>query len=394
MRVVVVSAAGYALNFWAWGLLSPLGPLYRDLLALSGNEHALLVAVPVLVGAIGRIPVGALTDRFGGRIMFPVISALTIIPVLFLGAFGQTSFPALLAGGFFLGIAGTAFAVGIPLVNGWFPPEKRGTALGLYGIGMGGTAIAAVTTVPLWNRVGAASPFVITAIALACYAVVSWMLLRDAPGHPAANGSLIRRLAETARSSVTWLASLLYALSFGGYVAFAVFLPTFLRTEYDLELADAANRMAGFVIVAVICRPLGGFLSDRLGRIRVLAVSYAVVTLAALVLVLTPEDFIPGAVPWSATMSFLTMAGALGAGSGAVFAFIGQNVRRDRLGSTTGIVGAAGGLGGFVPPLLLTLVHELTGSYSIALLLLALASALCLLATLTVARTIEAQSAQ
>lgn len=384
-RVLVVAAAGYALNFWAWALLSPLGPLYRDLLALSGSEHALLVAVPVLVGAVGRIPVGALTDRFGGRLMFPVISAVTIIPVLFLGAFGQTSYPALLAGGFFLGIAGTTFAVGIPLVNGWFPPEKRGTALGLYGIGMGGTAIAALTSVPLWNGVGTASPFVITAIALACYAVVSWLLLRDAPGPTGAGSSLVRRLADAARGPVTWLASLLYALSFGGYVAFSVFLPTFLQTEYGLELADAANRMAGFVIVAVICRPLGGFLSDRVGSIRVLAVSYTVVTAAAVVLSLTPDDLALGAVPWSVTAAFLAMAGALGAGAGAVFAFISETVRRDRLGSTTGFVGAAGGLGGFVPPLLLSYVHELTGSFAIALLLLAVASALCLLTTLTVA---------
>jgi NNP family nitrate/nitrite transporter-like MFS transporter len=391
MRVVVVAAAGYALNFWAWALLSPLGPLYRELLGLSAGEHALLVALPVLVGSIGRIPVGALTDRFGGRVMFPLISAATIVPVLFLGVFGQLSYAALLVGGFFLGIAGTAFAVGVPLVTGWFPPARRGTALGLYGIGMGGTAIAAVTTVPLWNGAGAASPFVITAIALGIYAVVSWLLLRDAPGHLVDKRSLVGRLAEVSRSSVTWLTSLLYALSFGGYVAFAVFLPTFLQTEYGLDLADAANRMAGFVIVAVLCRPLGGFLSDRVGPIRVLALTYAIVTLAALVLVLAPGDAVDGAVPWSGTVSFLSMAGAMGAGSGAVFAFIGGVVSRERLGTTTGIVGAAGGLGGFVPPLLLTFVRELTGSYAIALLLLAVASALCLLATLTGARSIQAR---
>lgn len=391
MRVVVVAAAGYALNFWAWALLSPLGPLYRELLGLSAGEHALLVAVPVLVGSIGRIPVGALTDRVGGRVMFPLISAATIVPVLFLGVFGQLSYVALLVGGFFLGIAGTAFAVGVPLVTGWFPPARRGTALGLYGIGMGGTAIAAVTTVPLWNGAGPASPFVITAIALGVYAVVAWVLLRDAPGHPVDDRSLAGRLAEVSRSSVTWLTSLLYALSFGGYVAFAVFLPTFLQTEYGLDLADAANRMAGFVIVAVLCRPLGGFLSDRVGPIRVLAVTYAIVTLAALVLVLAPGDAVDGAVPWSGTVSFLSMAGAMGAGSGAVFAFIGGVVSRERLGTTTGIVGAAGGLGGFVPPLLLTFVRELTGSYAIALLLLAVASALCLLATLTGARAIRSR---
>ncbi|WP_235201366.1 MFS transporter [Microbacterium sp. CH12i] len=197
MLMLVVAAVGYALNFWAWALLSPLGPLYKDLLTLSGSQQALLVAIPVLVGALGRIPVGALTDRFGGRIMFPAISAVSIIPVLFLGFFGQTSYVALVIGAFFLGVAGTIFAVGVPFVNAWFPPEKRGTAVGLYGIGMGGTAIAALTTVHLWNNLGNASPFLITSVALAVYAVVSWMLLRDSPDRTVPTTSLLSRLSTT-----------------------------------------------------------------------------------------------------------------------------------------------------------------------------------------------------
>lgn len=384
--MLIVAAAGYALNFWAWALLSPLGPLYKELLGLSSTQQALLVAIPVLVGALGRIPVGALTDRFGGRVMFPLISAVSIIPVLFLGVFGQTSYAALIVGGFFLGVAGTIFAVGVPFVNAWFPPHKRGTAIGFYGIGMGGTAIAALTTVNLWKTVGTISPFVITAIALAVYAVVSWLLLRDSPDRLVATTSLLKRLAITARDAVTWRTSLLYALSFGGYVAFSIFLPTYLQTAYGLELADASNRMAGFVIVAVLCRPLGGYLSDKVGPIYVLGVSYAVVGGAALVLALTPETGVGEAIPLVATGCFLTMAAALGSGSGAVFALIAEMVQPDRIGSTTGFVGAAGGLGGFVPPLLLSALYESTGSYVLGLVLLAIASLLCLLVTLTLSR--------
>ena len=384
--MLIVATVGFALNFWAWALLSPLGPLYRELLELSGSQQALLVAVPVLVGALGRIQVGALTDRFGGRIMFPVISGITIVPVLFLGAFGQTSYATLLAGGFFLGIAGTIFAVGVPFVNSWFPPQKRGTALGLYGIGMGGTAIAALTTVPLWRNVGSVSPFVITALALAIYAVASWMLLRDAPDRAVSTTSLLSSLATTARHAVTWQTSFLYSLSFGGYVAFSIFLPTYLRNAYGFELAAASNRMAGFVIVAVICRPLGGFLSDRVGSITVLASTYAVIASAAVGLSLTPQGLEGGSIPLLATVCFLTMAAALGAGSGAVFALIAEMVDTNRVGSTTGFVGAAGGLGGFVPPLLLGILYERTGSYVAGLMLLALASLICLLVTLTLTR--------
>ena len=385
-RMLIVAAVGYALNFWAWALLSPLGPLYRELLELSSNQQALLVAIPVLVGALGRIPVGALTDRFGGRIMFPMISAASIVPVLFLGAFGQTSYAALIVGAFFLGIAGTIFAVGVPFVNSWFPPQKRGTALGLYGIGMGGTAVAALTTVPLFNNVSNSSPFVITSIALTIYAAVSWLLLRDAPDRAIPASSLISRLITTARTAVTWQASLLYALSFGGYVAFSIFLPTYLQTAYGLELAAASNRMAGFVIVAVVCRPLGGFLSDKISSIVVLAATYATIAVAALGLSLTPQAAEHGSIPLIATVCFLTMAAALGAGSGAVFALITELVSADRIGSTTGFVGAAGGLGGFVPPLLLSALFEGTGSYTLGLILLALASVLCLFVTLTVTR--------
>jgi NNP family nitrate/nitrite transporter-like MFS transporter len=108
--------------------------------------------VPVVVGSVGRIPVGAFTDRYGGRRMMPVITFATIVPVLFLGLFGYRSYPALLVGGFFLGIAGTSFAVGIPFVAAWFPPHRRGFALGIFGAGMGGTAISALTTVKLTDN--------------------------------------------------------------------------------------------------------------------------------------------------------------------------------------------------------------------------------------------------
>ncbi len=123
--MLALATIGFAVNFWAWALLSPLGPRFKDSLHLSAFQQALLVAVPVVVGSLGRIPVGALTDRFGGRVMFPVVSAATIIPVLYLGLAGHSSLTALLVGGFFLGIGGTAFAVGVPFVSSWFRPERR-----------------------------------------------------------------------------------------------------------------------------------------------------------------------------------------------------------------------------------------------------------------------------
>ncbi|MFI7707556.1 MFS transporter [Nonomuraea sp. NPDC049480] len=377
-----LATLGFAVNFWAWALLSPLGPRFKELLGLSAGQQALLVAVPVIVGSLGRIPVGALTDRFGGRVMFPLISAATIVPVLFIGLFGQTSLPALLAGGFFLGIGGTAFAVGVPFVNAWFPPHRRGLAVGVFGAGMGGTAISALTTVPLVRTGGAATPFVITALVLAVYAVVAWLVLRDAPGRTVATQPLAARMAATVKLSITWQACVLYAVAFGGYVAFSVYLPAYLQTGYGLELADAANRMAGFVVLAVLARPLGGWLSDRIGPVPVLTGVFITIAVMAAVQALTP-----GLMPIG-TIAFLTMAAALGAGSGATFALVAQVAPADKVGTVTGLVGAAGGLGGFVPPLVMGFLYGQLGSYGLGLALLAITAALTLALTVTVIRSV------
>jgi NNP family nitrate/nitrite transporter-like MFS transporter len=379
--MLVLATTGFALNFWAWALLSPLAPRYKEQLGLSGGQQALLVAVPVLVGSLGRIPVGAFTDRFGGRVMFPIISVATIVPILFLGLFGQHSLAALLVGGFFLGIGGTAFAIGVPFVNSWFPPERRGFAIGIFGVGMGGTAISALTTVKLVKNVGEATPFLITAAALAVYAVVAWLFLRDDPERVVPTTSVVSRLAAVSKLAVTWQAMALYAIAFGGYVAFSVYLPAYLRTGYGLEQADAANRMAGFVLLAVVMRPVGGWLSDRIGPVPVLACVFTVVALGAALQATTPDLMPVG------TIAFLAMAAALGAGSGATFAFVALTAPPNQVGAVTGLVGAAGGLGGFVPPLIMGAVYSSRGSYGLGLGLLALVAVGCLALTLTAVRT-------
>ncbi|WP_340384032.1 MFS transporter [Streptomyces sp. SS7] len=379
--MLALATAGFAVNFWAWALLSPLGPRFKESLDLSSFQQSLLVAVPVVVGSLGRVPVGALTDRFGGRVMFPVVTAGTVVPVLYLGLAGHSSLTALLAGGFFLGIGGTAFAVGVPFVNAWFPPERRGLAIGVFGAGMGGTAISALTTVKLVDAHSMATPFLITAVTLAVYAVAAALLLRDAPGRTVPAGPLGRRLAATFRLRVTWQASALYAVAFGGYVAFSVYLPTYLKTGYGLTQADAANRMAGFVLLAVAMRPVGGWLSDRLGPVRVLAGSLAVVVAGAV-----GQSFTPALAP-AGTVAFLAMAAALGAGSGATFALVALLTPAERVGSVTGVVGAAGGLGGFLPPLVMGSLYGEYGTYAAGLALLAIVAAAALAYTLTAVRT-------
>jgi NNP family nitrate/nitrite transporter-like MFS transporter len=387
--MLALATIGFAVNFWAWALISPLGPLFREngtLGSLSESDVALLVAVPVIVGSLGRIVVGALTDKLGGRVMFPIISGLTILPVLFLAFFALNSYALILVGGFFLGIAGTAFAVGVPFVNAWFPPERRGLAIGVFGAGMGGTAISALTTVKLFTNQGERAPFLITAVALALYAAIAWIFLRDAPGRAVPTTSLGSRLNANARLPITWQACLLYAVAFGGYVAFSVYLPAYLKTDYGLTPADAANRMAGFVLVAVIMRPVGGWLCDKFGAVPVLATGYAVVVVGAGLAATHPL------LEHIGTFAFLAMAAALGSGSGATFALIAKVTEPSRVGGVTGLVGAAGGLGGFVPPLIMGYVYGRTDSYAIGLWLLSVTAALTLVLTVTVVRRTAAST--
>ncbi|MEU4419251.1 MFS transporter [Actinoplanes sp. NPDC024001] len=387
--MLTLATVGFAVNFWAWALLSPLAVRFTAALNLSPFQQALLVAVPVVVGSVGRIPVGALTDKFGGRLMFPLVSLATIVPVLYLGLLGHGSLAALLIGGFFLGIGGTAFAVGVPFVSAWFPPQRRGFAVGVFGAGMGGTAISALTTVKLVDAGSTATPFLITAAVLAVYAVVAWLVMRDAPDRPVPTAPLAARLGATLRLRITWQASALYAVAFGGYVAFSVYLPAYLKTAYGLAQADAANRMAGFVVLAVIMRPVGGWLSDKVAPSRVLAASLGVVLVGAAV-----QAFTPGLAPVG-TIAFLSMAAALGAGSGATFALVAQVAPANQVGSVTGIVGAAGGLGGFVPPLMMGAIYGSFESYALGLALLAVvALAALLLDILSVARSAGRETAR
>lgn len=370
-----LAAWTFAITFWAWNLVGPLAARYTEQLGLTATQKSLMVATPVLVGALGRIPVGALTDRFGGRRMLGTLALLSIVPVLLVAFAGeQGSYTLMLVFGFLLGIAGTTFAAGIPFVNAWYEPARRGFATGVFGIGMGGTALSSFFTPRLVTSVGYVATHLLVAAALAVTGLVVLAVARDAPGWRPSTQSVVPKLAAALRLAVTWQMSFLYAVTFGGFVAFSTYLPTYLADVYGYDLADAGARTAGFAIAGVVARPVGGILSDRWHPKPIVLVSLAGAAVLAVVLSLKPAAEVP------AGTAFVVMAFFLGIGTGGVFAWVARRAPADRVGSVSGIVGAAGGLGGFFPPLVMGATYdEATQSYTVGLLLLAATAAVSFL---------------
>ncbi|MER5998943.1 MFS transporter [Nonomuraea angiospora] len=401
---LALATAAFAVTFWAWNLIGPLSGSYSRQLGLSPTQTSLLVAIPVVVGALGRIPVGVLTDRLGGRRMFAVICFVSIVPVLFVGWSG--SYGWLLFWGFLLGIPGTSFAVGIPFVNAWYEPARRGFATGVFGAGMGGTALSSFCTPRLVEEFGRAGAHVLMAAVLALMGVIMLGGSRDSPawssarssagsaagsaagpaaGVPAgsvAGAAALRGMREAVRIKATWQCAFLYAVTFGGFVAFSTYLPTLLQNVYRFAQTDAGLRTAGFSIAAVLSRPLGGALSDRIGPVRVLFVALGGIVVMALVLALRPPPEVPAGV------SFVLMAFFLGLGTGGVFALVARLVEASRVGTVTGLVGAAGGLGGYFPPLVMGVVFTATGAYTVGYLLLAVTALAALTYTYRAFRTL------
>ena len=368
-RALFLSTTAFAVSFAVWGLIAALAPRFTEIYNLSATEKSVLIAIPVLLGSVGRLFSGMLADRFGGRNVFAALLVFSSIPAIAVGF--SSSYAQLLIFALFLGIAGTTFPVGIGFTSKWFAPEKQGMALGVYGAGNIGQSIAVffAPVLALWFGDWRTVFFIFAAITLV-WGIVFYFLAEDAPVATAAKPkSLIENLSILKSSKLAWILSLFYFLTFGGFVALALYLPTFLKEIFNLSATDAGARTAGFVLLATLLRPVGGILADKIGGARVLIGVFAVI--AALSLLLSFASIVPF------TIGALGCAAALGLGNGAVFKLVPQYFPKET-GTVTGLVGAFGGLGGFFPPLELGLVKDATGSYTIGFILLSLFALVCL----------------
>ncbi len=359
---LTLGTTSFAVCFAAWGLIAAFAPHFRDTFHLSATQAALMVAVPVLLGSLARLPVGMLADRFGGRLVFSLLMLLCAVPA-FLTPMAET-YPQLLVSGFFLGLAGSSFAVGVGFISRWFSAEKQGSALGVYGLGNIGQSAAVFLGPLLAVSLGWQNVFRGVAAMLAIWAIVFWLFARNAPVmvRPKSIGEMVRLLA---RERLSWALSAFYFLTFGGFVAFSIYLPSLLSDQFHLQPADAGFRTAGFVVVATLMRPVGGWLADRIGGARVLSAVFSIVVPFALLLAW------PSMLPF--TIGALGCAAMMGLGNGAVFKLVPQYFPGET-GTVTGLVGAMGGLGGFFPPLLLGIFRDRMGAVWPAFVLLALVS--------------------
>jgi MFS transporter, NNP family, nitrate/nitrite transporter len=361
-RHLALGTASFALCFAAWGLVSAFAVRFRERLELSATETALLVAVPVLLGSLARLPIGMLADRFGGRLVMSLLMAVVAIPVYLVPA--ASSYRALLATAFFLGLAGSSFAVGVGYVSRWSPPEKQGGVLGVFGMGNIGQSAAVFLGPVVATAVGWENVFRGVAALLILSAAGFGLLARDAPSRAAPKG--VAAMVEVlTHERLSWALAAFYFLTFGGFVAFSIYLPTLLRDVFGLTPADAGFRAAGFVVLATLMRPVGGALADRIGGARVLNAVFLGVMPFALLLAW------PSMIPF--TVGALGCAALLGVGNGAVFALVPKHFPA-ATGTVTGLVGAMGGLGGFFPPLLLGAFRDTLGVIWPAFALLALTS--------------------
>jgi NNP family nitrate/nitrite transporter-like MFS transporter len=218
-KALALATVAFTVSFYAWSMLGPLGPDLQDLMGLSELQLAMMIAVPVLMGSLMRVPLGPLTERLGGRVVFTSLMAFTLVPLAAL-AIWHDSYIAVIAFGFFLGFAGAAFAVGVPFVNRWYPAERKGMALGIYGMGMGGTVLAGLTAPRIADRWGLTAPFVVAIVLICVAAGVFWLLARDAPApRAAAGGGMFSAFRIYRERPAAWAPTFYSFHAFGGFVA-------------------------------------------------------------------------------------------------------------------------------------------------------------------------------
>ncbi|KVG11074.1 MFS transporter [Burkholderia vietnamiensis] len=357
--VLAASTLAFMVCFVVWMMFGVLGVQLRADLGLNSTEFGLLTSTPVLTGALMRLPLGTWTDRFGGRIVMTVLLVVCAVPVYVVSY--ATQLWQFLVIGLFLGCVGASFAVGTPYVARFFPPQRRGLAMGVFGAGTSGAAVNLFVTPLLLNAYGWRVVPRIYAIALLVTAVIFWLASAPDPGAGKRGGPLLDSF-KVLRDPRVWRLCQYYSIAFGGFTALSLWIPQYLKNEYGMSLVMASAFAAGFSLPGSVLRALGGALSDRFGAHAVTWWGLWVAWISLFLLSYPATDFVIHTIDGTAALKlsmpvagFVALTFVLGAvfafGMASTFKYVADDFP-DNMGVVTGIVGLAGGLGGFLLPIL------------------------------------------
>ncbi|PUA36564.1 nitrate/nitrite transporter [Paenibacillus elgii] len=341
------------LGFAVWVILSSLMPFIKSDIPMTPGQLSWVTAVPVILGSVLRIPIGFWTNKYGARKLFAISFVLLLFPVYYVSQ--ATTFVDLLIGGFFLGIGGAVFSVGVTSLPKYYPKEKHGSVNGLYGIGNLGTAVSAFGAPVIAGSIGWSATVQLYMILLAVF-VLLHVFLGDRK-EPKVVTPVREQMKEIYRNPRLWAISLFYFITFGCFVAFTIYLPNFLVSHFQLAKADAGFRTAMFIAIATAARPIGGWLGDKFNSFVILMFVFGGLTLSGILLSFSPDIQLY-------TVGCLLIAVCAGTGNGTIFKLVPLYFLK-QAGLVNGIVSAMGGLGGFFPPLILASLLSLTGHYAI-----------------------------
>ena len=348
----------FDLSFMVWVLLGPLAVQIAGDLGLSPAQKGMMVATPVLTGALLRLVMGILVDQIQPKKAGMIGQVIVIAALAFAWLNGIHSYQQALILGVFLGVAGASFAVALPLASRWYPPEHQGTALGIAGAGNSGTAMAALFAPGLALAFGWSNVFGLALIPLVITLVLYTILAKDAPNPPASKS--LTEYFKVLQDKDAWWFMFFYSVTFGGFVGMASSLTIYFNDQYGLDPVHAGYFTAACVFAGSLVRPIGGNLADRIGGIRTLSTMYVIAAAFLLILSLGLKTQLTGLLVVICAMI------ALGMGNGAVFQLVPQRFRKE-IGVMTGLIGMAGGIGGFYLASSLGYSKQLTGSYQVGL---------------------------
>ena len=376
--VVIWSTTAFTVCFMIWMMFAVIGIPIKETLGLNETQFGLLIAMPVLTGSLVRLPLGMLTDKLGGRVVFFVLMISTIIPIYLISA--GTAYWHYLVTGLFVGVAGGAFTVGIAYCARWFPRNKQGLAMGIFGAGNTGAALTKLVAPSIVVAYGWTMVPKVYAVLMLLTAIAFWFFTYTDPTHVAKKSVSIGDQLAALNDPAVWKYCQYYSIVFGGYVALALWMTKYYITEYGFDLKMAALLAAAFSIPGGVLRALGGYFSDRFGAHTVtwwvmlvsltclFFLSYPQTELTILT-VSGPASFSIGLGPTSFTIIMFTLGIAFAIGKASVFKYISDDYPHN-IGVISGAVGLAGGLGGFLLPIMFGALVDLTGIRSSAFMLM------------------------